>query len=121
MGKSASGLGVSAISGDPLTKKKSLEAKLEAQRNSSVLNLQDCCIGDEGCHVLANFLQKYTAVTDIELRGNSIGSEGITVLSNIIRTTSTLRSISLEWNKLGTGSDQGLQKFLVAVGENRSL
>jgi Ran GTPase-activating protein (RanGAP) involved in mRNA processing and transport len=66
-------------------------------------------------------LQKYTAVTDIELRGNSIGSEGITVISNIVRTTSTLRSISLEWNKLGSGTDMGLQKFLVAVGENRSL
>ena len=64
-------------SNDPLTRKKSLEAKLEAQRNSPVLNLQDCCIGDEGCQILANFLQKYTAVTDIELRGNSIGSDGI--------------------------------------------
>lgn len=100
-----SALGGNAISGDPLTKKKSLEAKLEAQRNSSVLNLQDCCIGDDGCHILANFLQKYTAVTDIELRGNSIGSEGITVLSNIIRMSSNLRSISLEWNKLGSASD----------------
>jgi len=86
-----------------------------------VLNLQDCCIGDDGCQVLANFLQKYTAVTDIELRGNSIGSEGITVIANIVRTTSTLRSISLEWNKIGSGSDQGLQKFFNALGENRSL
>ena len=34
-----SGLSGNAIAGDPLTKKKSLEAKLEAQRNSSVLNL----------------------------------------------------------------------------------
>ncbi len=30
IGKSGSGFGGSAISGDPLTKKKSLEAKLEA-------------------------------------------------------------------------------------------
>jgi Ran GTPase-activating protein (RanGAP) involved in mRNA processing and transport len=105
MGRGGSGFGGSAIAGDALTKKKSLEAKLEAQRNSSVLKLEDCCIGDEGCQTLANFLQKYTAVTDIELRGNSIGSEGITVLSHIIRTTTTLRSITLEWNKLGTGSE----------------
>ena len=41
---------------DALTIRKSLEAKLESQRNASVLNLQDCCIGDEGCHILANFL-----------------------------------------------------------------
>ena len=66
---------------DALTARKSLDAKLEAQRNSSVLNLQDCCIGDEGCHILAVFLQKYTAVTDIELRGNSIGAEGLSALA----------------------------------------
>ena len=55
------------VSGDALNKRRSLEAKLEAQRNSSMLNLKDCCIGDEGCHVLVNFMQKYTAITDIDL------------------------------------------------------
>ncbi len=34
----------------------SLEVKLEAQRSSSVINLSDACIGDDGCQVLANFL-----------------------------------------------------------------
>lgn len=41
---------------DALATRKSLEARLEAQRNSAVLNLTDCCIGDEGCHILASFL-----------------------------------------------------------------
>jgi Ran GTPase-activating protein (RanGAP) involved in mRNA processing and transport len=66
---------------NPLLNRKTLEAKLEAQRNSSVLNLQDCCIGNDGCHVLAAFLQKYTAITDLELRGNSIGAEGLSSLA----------------------------------------
>jgi Ran GTPase-activating protein (RanGAP) involved in mRNA processing and transport len=106
---------------DALTLRKSLEAKLEAQRNSSVLSLNDCCIGDEGCHVLAAFLSKYTAVTDIELRGNSIGGEGIGALANVIRMSSTLRSLSLDWNNLGSATDQGIAKFFSAIGENRSL
>ena len=109
------------VSGDALNKRRSLEAKLEAQRNSSMLNLKDCCIGDEGCHVLVNFMQKYTAITDIDLDGNSIGSEGLTALSQIISTTSTLRSLSLEWNKIGGSSDQGMKRFFGALGENRSL
>jgi NLR family CARD domain-containing protein 3 len=110
-----------AISGDSLSKRRSLEAKLEAQRNSSMLNLKDCCIGDEGCHVLVTFMQKYTAITDIDLDGNSIGSEGLTALAQIIATSSTLRSLSLEWNKIGGSSDQGMKRFFGALGENRSL
>jgi len=70
-----------------------------------MLNLKDCCIGDEGCHVLVTFMQKYTAITDIDLDGNSIGSEGLTALAQIIATSSTLRSLSLEWNKIGGSSD----------------
>ena len=96
---------------DVLAFRKSLEAKLEGQRNSSVLNLQDCCIGDEGCHILAAFLQKYTAITDLELRGNSIGGEGLSALANVVRMSTTLRSLSIEWNNLGSASEQGLQKF----------
>jgi hypothetical protein len=46
-----------------------------------MLNLKDSCIGDEGCHVLVTFMQKYTAVTDIDLEGNSIGSEGLSALA----------------------------------------
>jgi hypothetical protein len=42
----------SAIKGDALATRKTLEARLEAQRNSAVLSLADCCIGDEGCHIL---------------------------------------------------------------------
>jgi hypothetical protein len=66
---------------DALSRRRTLEAKLEAQRNSSMLNLKDSCIGDEGCHVLVTFMQKYTAVTDIDLEGNSIGSEGLSALA----------------------------------------
>ncbi|TNV81401.1 hypothetical protein FGO68_gene12164 [Halteria grandinella] len=106
---------------DALTHKKSLEAKLEAQRNSSVLSLNDCCIGDDGCHILATFLTKYTGITDIELRGNSIGGEGIIALSSVIRQSMSLRSISLEWNNLGGAGDQALTKFFDAIAENRSL
>ena len=84
-----------------------LEAKLEAQRTSSVINLSDCYIGDEGCQILARFLQKYTSVTDLELKGNNIGGSGITVLASAIRQTYTIKTISLEWNNLGQ-SESGL-------------
>ena len=99
---------ISSLNGggvDALTIRRSLEARLEAQRNSSVLNLQDCCIGDEGCHILATFLQKYTAITDLELRGNQIGSEGIILLGNVLRTSTTIKTISLDWNNLGHASE----------------
>ncbi len=79
----------------------SLEVKLEAQRNSSVITLDDHCIGDEGCIVLANFLNKYTTVTDLELKGNNIGGAGITAIANLIRNNYSLKSISLAWNNLG--------------------
>jgi Ran GTPase-activating protein (RanGAP) involved in mRNA processing and transport len=97
-----------------------LEAKLEAQRSSSVISLSDHCIGDEGCQVLAHFLSKYTTVTDLELRGNNIGGTGITAIANVIRNNYTLKSISLEWNNLGN-SDSGLQNFFNALAENRSI
>jgi Ran GTPase-activating protein (RanGAP) involved in mRNA processing and transport len=35
--------------------------------------------------------------------------------------STTLRSLSLEWNNLGGASEQGLQRFFSALGENRSL
>lgn len=98
----------------------SLEVKLEAQRTSSVISLDDHCIGDEGCIVLAGFLNKYTTVTDLELKGNNIGGAGITALSNVIRNNFTLRSISLGWNNLGM-NENGLQNFFNALAENRSI
>ena len=97
-----------------------LEVKLEAQRTSSVITLDDHCIGDEGCVVLAGFLNKYTTVTDLELKGNNIGSAGITALANVIRSNFTLRSISLGWNNLGL-NENGLQNFFNALAENRSI
>ena len=54
---------------------------------------------------MVTFMQKYTAVTDIDLEGNSIGSEGISALAQIIATSSTLRSLNLEWNKVGSSND----------------
>jgi hypothetical protein len=105
--RASSGLSKVGLS-DALTVKKSLEAKLEAQRNSSVLSLKDWCIGDDGCYILATFLQKYTAVTDLELSGNSIGGNGIAALAQVIRMTTTLRSIALDWNNLGSSNEQGL-------------
>jgi len=35
--------------------------------------------------------------------------------------STTLKTIALDWNNLGQSSDQGLQRFFQAVGENRSL
>ena len=46
-----------------------------------MINLDDCCIGDEGCQVVANFLNKYTTVSDLELKGNNIGGAGISALA----------------------------------------
>ena len=86
---------------------KRLEEKLESQRTSSVLTLNDCYIGDEGCQVLSKFLSRYSNVTDLELKGNNIGGAGLTAISNAIRSSYTMRSISLEWNNLGS-SETGL-------------
>eukprot|EP00347_Sterkiella_histriomuscorum_P005929 403354723 len=97
-----------------------LEIKLEAQRSSSVINLDDCCIGDEGCQVLSNFLNKYTTVADLELKGNNIGGAGISALAQVLRSNYHLRSINLAWNNLGT-SESGLQNLFNALGENRNL
>ena len=56
-------------------------------------------------------MQKYTAVTHLELRGNSIGAEGLSSLANVVRTSTTLQSIALDWNNLGSSNEQGLSKF----------
>jgi len=85
-----------------------------------VLNLDDFCLGDEGCQVLATFLSKYTTVTDLELKGNSIGGAGLSALAQVIRQNYTLKTISLGWNNLGN-SESGLQNFFNAVAENRSI
>jgi Ran GTPase-activating protein (RanGAP) involved in mRNA processing and transport len=84
-----------------------LEAKLESMRTSTVVNLSDCYIGDEGCQILARFLTKYSSVTDLELKGNNIGGSGISALATAIRQTYTIKTISLEWNNLGS-SETGL-------------
>ena len=102
------------------TNLKRLEEKLEAQRTSTVLCLNDCYIGDEGCQILARFLAKYTNITDLELKGNNIGGPGITALSNAIRTSYSLRSIGLEWNNLGQ-SETGLQNLFSALTDSRSI
>jgi Ran GTPase-activating protein (RanGAP) involved in mRNA processing and transport len=65
-------------------------------------------------------LQKYSNITDLELKGNNIGGAGLTALSNVLRSSYTLRSISLEWNKIGT-SETGLQNLFLALTDNRSI
>lgn len=70
--------------------------------------------------MLANFLNKYTTVTDIELKGNNIGGAGISAIAQVIRTNFSIKSITLAWNNLGT-SENGLTNFFNALAENRSI
>ena len=79
-----------------------LDSKLSLQRGSSSLNLSDSFIGDEGCHLVAQYLKDNLCVHTLELRGNSITVEGLRSLAPVLRQ-SFLRSISLEWNNIGDG------------------
>ncbi|CDW78421.1 UNKNOWN [Stylonychia lemnae] len=97
-----------------------LEIKLEAQRQSSVINLDEFCIGDEGCQLLANFLNKYVTVTDLDLKGNNIGGAGITALAQVLRSNQQIKTIGLAWNKLGS-SENGLTNFFNSIADNRSI
>ena len=97
-----------------------LEAKLEAMRSHSVLSLNYCCIGPSDCALVATFLNKYTSITDFELRGNNIGCAGLTALAVAIRQSYTIRTISLDWNNLGR-AETGMQSFFNALSENRSV
>ena len=79
-----------------------LESKLSLQRGSSTLNLSDSFIGDEGCHMVSQYLKDNLGVHTLELRGNSITVEGLRYLASVLRQ-SFVRSISLEWNNIGDG------------------
>ena len=76
----------------PSVSSSKLQQKLESQKHSSLIDLSDCFIGDQGCHLLHQFFKEHgEPVTTLELRGNNITGPGAHSLSDAIRLTPNLR------------------------------
>jgi hypothetical protein len=53
-----------------------LKERLENQKLSAVLDINDFIIGDDGCRVVSEFLRENTSFSTIEMRGNNISATG---------------------------------------------
>jgi chromosome segregation ATPase len=94
-----------------------LDKKLYQQRGSSILNLSDSFVGDDGCELVVRYLCENPGVSSLDLRGNGITSAGLSILSVAFAGRSSLRSLSLEWNNIG----DDISVFAEALSKNLSL
>ena len=88
--------------------------------NPQRLILNDMRIGDEGCFILAPFLNKNNAISVLELKGNNITGNGFIEIFQALRNNFKLKVLDLEWNFLGDNIN-GIEALTSFLSENRSL
>ena len=63
------------------------------------MDLANAFIGDDGCILVAKYLQDYN-VLNLDLGGNNIG-QGVVHIAEALKLNANIKHVSLEWNNIG--------------------
>lgn len=97
-----------------------LRKTLEMQKQTNRININDNYIRDEGCKILANFLQSNPQIVSIDMKGNNITGRGLSDICEVLKLNKILKSLNLEWNSVGIDSI-GLESLASYLTQNNSL
>ena len=97
-----------------------IQETLEKQRNSITLSLGDLQMNDQGASQVAEFLQKHSHFSEIDIRGNDITGSGFADIFEALRSSRSLRKFSGEWNNIGS-DPLGLLALSKLVKSNPNL
>ncbi|ORZ09328.1 hypothetical protein BCR41DRAFT_388300 [Lobosporangium transversale] len=101
-----------------LIKVPSLPPKRSTHLHKLTIEVNPQRIGPSEIRALVASLKTNTALTSLDLKGNSIGIEGVQTLSDALKTNTTLTAMSLKGNSIG---DEGTLALSKALKANKTL